>query len=140
MNCPYLFVYGTLKSDGMNANAQNFHQHAYLIGHACWQGRLYLVSNYPGAVPSAIKTEYVLGEVWQLHSSEQAFSFLDEYEECAPQSPLPYEYERVLAPVQLGGQTLTAWIYLYRLETAGLRQILSGEFTNDNQQLIRRAL
>jgi len=45
----FLFVYGTLMHNAHNAQAQLFHQAASFLGPACWQGRLYLVSYYPGA-------------------------------------------------------------------------------------------
>jgi gamma-glutamylcyclotransferase (GGCT)/AIG2-like uncharacterized protein YtfP len=139
MHSPYLFVYGTLKSDAINANANHFHQYAKLIGEAKWQGRLYLVSNYPGAVRSA-KNEFVIGELWELSNPEYVLGFLDEYEECAPGSLLPYEYQRSIELVEIGGEMIAAWVYIYRLDTSKLKHIESGDFINDNQELVRRAL
>ena len=52
-----LFVYGTLMRNAHNAHnpqAQYLHQAATFLGSAHWQGRLYLVSHYPGAVPSEL--------------------------------------------------------------------------------------
>ena len=146
MQLPFLFVYGTLKSGACNTNAQYLHQHAELLGRARWPGRLYLVSNYPGAVPSAASNEFVYGELWKLADPEQLLATLDAYEECAPSSPVPHEYKRSLESVQLitGGkievQVIQAWAYLYNLDVAYLSQIADGNFVNDNQALIRRSL
>ena len=50
----FLFVYGTLMRNAHHPQAQHFHQAASFLGPARWQGRLYLVSYYPGAVPSEL--------------------------------------------------------------------------------------
>ena len=130
---PYLFVYGTLKSDAVNANAIYFHEHAKLIGKARWHGRLYRVSNYPGAVRSTGNEfgEFVHGELWELSNPDYVLGFLDEYEECAPKNPYPHEYQRFIELVDMGGKMIPAWIYIYQLDTSKLIQIQSGEFTND---------
>lgn len=138
MSSPYLFVYGTLKSDALNANAQRLHQHARLLGAAKWQGALYLVSNYPGAARSNNHDDYVLGEAWELRNPEALLASLDEYEECAPSSPGPHEYVRSLESIWLGQDEIKAWVYIYNLEIARLQKIESGNFINKNQTLIRR--
>jgi len=81
-----LFVYGTLMRNAHNAHnpqAQYFHQAATFLGPAHWQGRLYLVSHYPGAVPSELTEEIVHGELWTL-TDPQTLALLDQYEECSP--------------------------------------------------------
>ena len=99
MQSPFLFVYGTLKSEAINTNAQHLHQHAQLLGRARWPGRLYLISNYPGAVPSSSNNEFVNGELWRLNDPDQLLATLDVYEECAPSSPVPHEYKRSLESI-----------------------------------------
>jgi len=140
MQSPFLFVYGTLKSDAINTNANYLHEHSKLLGEARWRGSLYLVSNYPGAVPSTSKNEYVLGEVWKLADPKILLPLLDEYEECAPTSPTPHEYRRSLEWVELRNESkaIQAWVYIYNLEFAHLQKIESGNFRNDNEAIIRR--
>ncbi len=138
MTSPYLFVYGTLKSDARNPNANNLHQNAQLLGSAKWQGALYLVRNYPGAVRSTDGSEYVLGEIWKLNDPETLLISLDEYEECAPKSPKPHEYIRSLEPVHFGVEIVNAWVYIYNLDIDNFKKIESGNFINENQILIRR--
>jgi gamma-glutamylcyclotransferase (GGCT)/AIG2-like uncharacterized protein YtfP len=140
VNSQYLFVYGTLKSDAINVHAKQFHAQAQLIGAAMWQGCLYLVTNYPAAVASSNPQERVMGELWKLNDSELVLKALDEYEECAPGSPLPHEYERLIQPIEINGQVIQAWIYVYLLSTAELVKIDSGLFINQNQKLLRRSV
>jgi len=110
-----------------NAQAQYFHQAASFLGPARWQGRLYLVSYYPGAVPSELTEDIVHGELWTL-TDPQTLALLDQYEECSPHDPLPHEYTRSIETVWLGEQVLNAWVYIYKRDTSGLKQIASGNF------------
>jgi gamma-glutamylcyclotransferase (GGCT)/AIG2-like uncharacterized protein YtfP len=134
----YLFVYGTLKSDASNMLAKQFHSQAQLIGSAVWQGCLYLVTNYPAAVASTNPNDRVTGELWKLADPDSVLQILDEYEECAPSSLLPHEYERSIESIEMNGERIQAWIYIYQLSTASLKRIDSGIFVNQNQVLVRR--
>jgi gamma-glutamylcyclotransferase (GGCT)/AIG2-like uncharacterized protein YtfP len=138
LSSQYLFVYGTLKSDAINTHAKRFHSQAQLIGTATWRGCLYLVTNYPAAVTSTNPQDRVIGELWRLIDFESTLQALDEYEECAPDSPLPHEYERLIQPIEINDQVIEAWIYLYLPSTAELVKIDSGLFINQNQKLLRR--
>ena len=122
-----LFVYGTLMRNAHNPQAQYFHQAATFLGPARWQGRLYLVSYYPGAVPSELTEDIVHGELWTL-TDPQILALLDQYEECSPRDPLPHEYIRSIETVWLGDKALNAWVYIYNRDTSGLKQIVSGHF------------
>jgi gamma-glutamylcyclotransferase (GGCT)/AIG2-like uncharacterized protein YtfP len=138
MTSQLLFVYGTLKSDASNVNAQYLHQHARLLGEATWEGSLYLVRNYPGAVRSQLQGDLVLGELWELSNPEELLASLDEYEECSPTSPLPHEYERSIESILFRGEFVKAWVYIYQLDIAPLQKISTGNFVNENKTLIRR--
>ena len=138
MQSPFLFVYGTLKSDATNPHAQSLHHNAKLVGAAKWPGLLCLVSNYPGAVRSNNSDDVVLGELWKLNNPQSTLSALDEYEECSPTSPSPHEYIRSLETVWQDDKSYSAWVYIYNLETAHLEKILDGNFLNQNQKLVRR--
>lgn len=139
MSSQYLFVYGTLKSDAINVHAKQFHSQAQLIGAGIWRGSLYLVTNYPAAVASSNPQDRVMGELWKLNDPEPVLQILDEYEECAATSPLPHEYERLIQPIEINGQVIEAWIYIYLPSTVELVKIDSGLFINQNQTLLRRS-
>ena len=68
--------------------AQRFHQAARFLGPARWQGRLYLVSCYPGAVPSELTEDIVYGELCTL-TDPQTLALLDQYEGCYPPRSAP---------------------------------------------------
>jgi gamma-glutamylcyclotransferase (GGCT)/AIG2-like uncharacterized protein YtfP len=124
-----LFVYGTL------LRAAEHHMHPVLacnstfIAEAHFNGRLYLVAHYPGAVAAMMAGERVHGEVYRLHDAAGLLAVLDDYEACAPSSPQPHEYVRRPCQVMLADDTRAeAWVYLYNRPVDGLPRILSGRF------------
>ncbi len=129
MTPEYLFVYGTLRKDSNTAIHQLLAQYADCIGTASYQGRLYQVAHYPGAVPSEKPDHQTKGEVYALLEPGQILPKLDEYEECGPDFAEPTEYIRKKKEVVLSsGQTLMAWIYIYNRSTDNLPEIISGDF------------
>jgi len=126
---PNLFVYGSLMSTAGHPMGERLARAARLLGAATIQGRLYQISWYPGVVDSGSPHERVHGEVYALDDPSRALEWLDAYEGLAPGSPNENEYERVERPVRLvGGADLTAWVYLYRKEVAGLRAVADGRW------------
>lgn len=124
-----LFVYGTL----MRAAAHPMHpvlaQSSTFLGEAHFNGRLYLVAHYPGAVASTAADERVHGEAYRLKNAAELLAVLDDYEACAPSSPQPHEYARRLCRVTLADDAhADAWIYLYNHPVDGLPRIRSGRF------------
>jgi gamma-glutamylcyclotransferase (GGCT)/AIG2-like uncharacterized protein YtfP len=124
-----LFVYGTLM------RAAEHHMHPVLargstfIGNARFNGRLFLVAHYPGAVASTAADEHVHGEVYWLHDTARLLAVLDDYEACAPASPQLHEFIRRRSAVMLAdNRSAEAWIYLYSRAVDGLPRILSGRF------------
>jgi len=126
----YLFVYGTLRLQSGHT------MHAILADNACYcgpariQGKLFMVSDYPGLILSSDSRDSVTGEIYQL-TGESILSVIDDYEECADQFPLPHEYRRQLCQVQSERSGLIeAWVYLYNLATDQLHPVNSGDFLN----------
>lgn len=121
-----LFVYGTLRKGGR--------QHALLargadfVGHAQFQGRLYRVASYPGAVPSHEPRDIVHGEVYRLRDSSRLIAELDRYEGFDPCDPSALFVRRLAATILSDGTTMDAWIYLYTGPTRPLARIESGDF------------
>ncbi|MCQ8118348.1 gamma-glutamylcyclotransferase family protein [Methylomonas rosea] len=129
----YLFVYGTLRR-----NRQNQRQHPFLdacdfISSASAFGELYEISGYPGAIAGG--TALITGEIYLMQDPERTLSALDIYEECAAHFPQPHEYIRRELQVSLpGGQTVSAWIYLYNRSLDGLIRIDDGDYLNYLQE------
>lgn len=130
----YLFVYGTLRQNANHPMHQLLAQHSRFIGKARYQGRLYQVDYYPGAVPSHNSTDQVMGELYQLLQPDLLLPELDNYEECSPQFTPPHEYRRELQNIRLdNGNTVIAWVYVYNRNTDGLTLIQTGDFLKAGQ-------
>lgn len=131
MDCPLLFVYGTLRRCAVNEMTCLLAEKAEFISNASFRGRLYKIDGYPGAVPSDTLTDLVHGEVYRLHDPGWLLTCLDSYEECGQGFPEPTEYVRKLRQVRLcAGKKLLAWIYLYNRPTENLALLPSGNFQN----------
>lgn len=129
MTPPYLFVYGTLRKEAARKAHQLLVKKADFIGEACYQGRLYRISYYPGVVPSANPAHQVKGELYALRDPDNTWQVLDDYEGCSSHFSPPTEYVRRQQQVVLNnGQEVTAWIYLYQHEISWLEEIISGDF------------
>jgi gamma-glutamylcyclotransferase (GGCT)/AIG2-like uncharacterized protein YtfP len=129
MTTEYLFVYGTLKRDTHCEMSRLLSRFGCFEGDATFQGRLFSVGRYPGAVGSDQPQDRVVGELYTLRDPNQLFSRLDRYEECGPAFPEPTEFLRTKRQVnRQNGGTVEAWIYLYNWSTEGLKRIKSGDF------------
>lgn len=126
MNPDYLFVYGTLRRDANSKIHPLLAKYAEFIGDATYQGKLYKVDTYPGAIPSNNPNDAVQGEVYLLHQADVALPPLDQYEEFGPEFPEPNEYIRLKQSVMLkNGRSVMAWVYVYNHPTEGLELIES---------------
>ena len=127
----YLFVYGTLKSDMNNDMYHLLAKNARFIDAAVWNGKLYKVEDYPGAVPSDNPLDEVYGELYLLDNPEKILPALDEYEECSDKFPEPALFKRIKGDVKtVSGEIIKTWIYIYNLPVDNLKRIESGNFTS----------
>ncbi|MDB5044352.1 MAG: hypothetical protein JWQ08_402 [Deinococcus sp.] len=128
-----VFVYGTLmpgeRNAGVAARGGTFTaQPATLRGHRL----LHLTPEaYPAVIPGRPQ-DFVLGHALTYAPADwqAALPFLDALEGTEETPPL---YTREQVELQLeGGQTLTAWVYLYaradRLSQPGADPVLSGDW------------
>ncbi len=124
-----LFVYGTLRLGADNDFAKLLARQAYWVGRGRARGQLFMVQNYPGFVRSEPEGDWVLGDVYSLHSPQLTYVELDRYEGCGFNDPLPHEYCRSPVPVLLdSGQWVEASAYLYALDISDKRRITSGDY------------
>ena len=124
----FLFVYGTLRRDSDHPMARFLARHARFVETADFQGRLFIVADYPGAVPSDDPRDRVRGDVFELRRPAWLLRKLDEYEGCRPLERTP-AYVRALRPVTLtSGEQRNAWIYLFNRPTRHLQHVVSGDF------------
>lgn len=123
----YIFAYGTLRAQ--TARGDLLARFGEYIGDGTIQGRLYEVAGYPGVVAADNPSAQVFGEVYRLRQPRIAWPLIDRYEGCAADSPRPHEFEREITPVLMAdGRQIRAWVYFYQRETAGLKQIFSGDY------------
>ncbi|MDP1773218.1 MAG: gamma-glutamylcyclotransferase family protein [Methylobacter sp.] len=129
MNPDTIFVYGTLRRDANSETHQLLAKHAEFVNDATYQGKLYKIDYYPGAVPSDDPNDAVQGEVYRLHQADVMLRQFDQYEEFGPEFPEPNEYLRLKQTVALkNGRTVTAWVYVYNHPIEGLELIESANF------------
>jgi gamma-glutamylcyclotransferase (GGCT)/AIG2-like uncharacterized protein YtfP len=123
-----LFVYGTLMRGFDNPMAQLLSRSADLIGEARCQGRLYLVTHYPGLVLSDAAADVVFGELYRLRAPDELLREFDIYEACGEGFAEPTEYIRQMLSLALEDATAEAWTYVYNWPVAHLPRIASGRF------------
>lgn len=124
MNPDYIFVYGTLRRDANNPMSELLVRHAEFVGEAVYQGKLFKIDYYPGAIPSDDPNDSVPGEVFRLDHANAALPLLDQYEEVGPEFTEPNEYIRQQQTVVFNnGSAVAAWVYIYNRSTQGLERI-----------------
>ena len=123
----YLFVYGTLRNAFESEAHKKYLRGADFVSPAKIRGQLYMVDYYPGLVLSETE-HWALGEVYLLENEAQLHD-LDVYEGCAKKSPQPHEYERRMVDAVLAsGESINAWVYVYKQDTSTFKLIDSGDF------------
>lgn len=115
----HLFVYGSLMGGVHSKIAQLLHEQSDFKGLASVRGYLYDLGSYPGLVLHE-KASKIEGHVFSLHRAQELLTHLDEYEGILPNNPALNEYERQLVPVDLAGETINCWAYIYQLPTENL--------------------
>jgi gamma-glutamylcyclotransferase (GGCT)/AIG2-like uncharacterized protein YtfP len=122
----HLFVYGTLMRGFDNPMTKLLARSAEFCSEARCQGRLYLVTYYPGMVQSDDAADVVFGELFSLRAPEASLLLLDDYEGCGLAEP---RYLRQVLPVTRDdGSVVEAWTYIYNRPVAKLKRITSGRF------------
>jgi gamma-glutamylcyclotransferase (GGCT)/AIG2-like uncharacterized protein YtfP len=123
----FLFVYGTLRSEGDRPMYHEMTRHADYVGEAMVPGRLYDLGSYPGLVPADEENGYtVIGELYRLHPDyrEQMLRRLDVYE-GVPDGL--YRREQWTA-LREDGLEVAAWVYVYDRSLHDATLIASGDY------------
>ncbi len=129
MQANYLFVYGTLRRAYKHSLLKALNEYAIFISEATFQGILFLVDNYPGAIESNNLNDIVYGDIYFLKDTKKVLTILDEYEECTAAHNSPTEYIRCARLIKLNYKSsIKAWIYLYNHSTDDLIRIKNGDY------------
>lgn len=125
-----LFVYGSLRRGNQNAMADFLATHADFVCHGWYQGKMFMISDYPGVIPSDDPNDRVVGEVYCLRDAQSVLTRLDAYEECSALHPQPAEYQRVLVSIETPGDLVKqqVWLFLYQWTVSSKIFIQSGDF------------
>lgn len=126
----HLFVYGSLRKPIGHDRHQFLDRFAEYIGEAVFQGKLYMVRNYPGAVVSESSRDRVAGELYRLKQPEKVFPKLDFYEGYDATNRNDSLFIRSMVEVRLidSGESVESWIYLYNKPVRHLVRISSGDY------------
>lgn len=122
-----LFVYGTLRPGAGHPMGDWLAARADWLGPArCAGARLCRVSWYPALLPGA-PADTVAGDLYRLCEPAACWPGLDDFEGVVGRED--DEYERLRLPVRLGdGAIVSAWVYRYRVDSAGLTLIPGGDW------------
>lgn len=131
----FLFVYGTLASHSAHPMHRHLAGSADYAGEGYFNGQLYRIGPYPGAIPSAHPDDKVFGELYRLDDPPKVLTPLDDYEGCSPDAPQPTEFVRQLQTIHLeDGTRVQAWIYLFNQTVADLPRIISGRYSDEQAE------
>lgn len=125
----FFFIYGTLMSNQVPEISAFLQKYCTVIGPGSFPGKLYHVSNYPGAVYVPGEKSRVEGTILKLHDPERIFAELDQYEGIGAQYSAPDEYIRTRVSVlNSEGELISCWVYLYNWPVDDLKIIPSGNY------------
>ncbi len=138
-----LFVYGTLMAGIKTKVNREFHQNSTFLGEGYLKGKMYDLGHYPGVVYDETSEQKVFGHVFALKEPEKMLKKLDEYEDVGQRFGQFEEYVREQCPVNMKGEMITCWVYLYKLPIDHLPLIESGNYlenlhhNNSHQQFLK---
>ncbi|MEN3322267.1 gamma-glutamylcyclotransferase family protein [Mariniflexile soesokkakense] len=129
MASEYLLVYGTLLKDFDSYMSKFLEQNSEFVGSGYFQGNLYEISWYPGAVLSNHPDDKVYGHIFKIKNPKKTFQVLDDYEGIGDDLEHSNEYTRTLIDAYLNeSEHIKTYVYIYNLPTAHLKHISSGKY------------
>lgn len=121
----YLFVYGTLLQDTNNEMSRFLSNHSRFVSKGYFNGKLYEVNQYPGAILSDYSRDKVYGSLFKITNIHRVFEVLDEYE-----GVVEGLFKRTIINAFLPNKTVLSWVYLYNQPITHLQIITSGDYLN----------
>lgn len=121
-----LFVYGTLRRGSTHANALRLAAESEWLGTATLRGTLYRVSWHPALVLQGEDT--VTGDLLRLTDPAASLPWLDAFEGCGPEDPLPHDYRREIVHVLTADGAVDAMVYVWNLPHDGLERMPGGDW------------
>lgn len=130
----YVFVYGTLKPGHRNAHWAEAVAQPEARGGVLDGFTLHHLGRYPGIAPAA--EQRVRGVLYRYLEAQMpaVLRQMDELEDYHGPGHPDNLYTRELRPVQAeGGETVTAWVYIYARPLPAGSLIKSGEWTAEHE-------
>jgi gamma-glutamylcyclotransferase (GGCT)/AIG2-like uncharacterized protein YtfP len=126
----YLFTYGTLMQGFDNPFAEKLRTLSAYEGKGYFNGFLYRITWYPGAVLDEKSDSKVYGEVYRLTPGNELLKELDEYEDVFEDEKASL-YVRRIVPITIESRSvIPCWVYLYNQPVTDYTLISSGNFRN----------
>ncbi len=122
-----LFIYGSLL-EADNEFGRYLQKYSTIYKPGKFNGKLYDIGEYPGAVHLPNTDYKVYGVIVQLHNIEETLKVIDDYEGFGDEQLQPNLFIRKLLTIQTQDRNVKCWVYLYNHPTAKLKQILSGDY------------
>jgi gamma-glutamylcyclotransferase (GGCT)/AIG2-like uncharacterized protein YtfP len=123
----HLFVYGTLLQSE-NTFGHYVKNHSKYLTKGRFEGRLFNIGEYPGAVQEPGSDSFVLGSIVLLKNPEEALKVMDAYEGFGAEQPQPNEFIRCEIEIESEVETIRCWTYLYNHPVEHLYQIEEGDY------------
>jgi len=123
----FLFTYGTLMRNFSNPFAKKLRLAASFENEGYFNGRLYRITWYPGAVFEKNADSKVHGEIYRLQSTE-ILRELDVYEDVLENEEASLYVRRIIPVTAADGSILQCWAYLYNQQIDQSLLIQSGRF------------
>lgn len=125
--CPYIFVYGTLL-DGTNPYAVFLKENAEFYCEGRFNGELYNIGNYPGAIVTDQPESFVYGSVFKINDEVTVLKELDDYEGFGDAFTEPNEFVRKPVQITTDNGAIICWTYLYNHPVDAITRIHSGRY------------
>ena len=123
----YLFIYGTLRQADNEFGAY-LRQHSRHYASGYFNGRLFDMGEYPGAIHIPDSKQKVFGEIMALDNPAKVLRLIDQYEGYGPGERQPYLYVRQIVSVTTDKGIIDCWVYLYNLPLDGFKEIINGKY------------
>ena len=126
MQSGFIFVYGTLMSEFNNPMAQLLRKTSVFIGKGYFNGLIFDLGNFPGAIYVAKEKNKVHGEIYQTDTISNVLKTLDKYEGI--DDPYFDLYERKLLPITTNTKVINAETYTLKRTYTSSIKIENGDY------------